>query len=295
MLPIFLVNPINAQSSESIKNYIVDIQINQDASVNVTENILYDFGPSYRHAAIRDIPLVYTNPEGKKYKIDFEIKSVSEKYQVNQSGENIEIKIGDPDKEITGLHEYQIKYTIKGVITYFDNYDELYWNAIGNGWDVPIHSTSINITSPGAYTGIKCFVGTKGSTSETCDIEKTSSTSAIVNSEEALKPGEGLTFVISYTKNIIEFYEIKPYQEFPWVTVLVVVNILISIVMFFVWFFYGRDPKDNRVLVRMYDAPKDDNGKELSPIEVGTIVDETVNSREKIYCYTRDGRKGHFF
>ena len=41
------------------------------------------------------------------------------------------IKIGDPDRTISGEHTYDIRYRVKGALNGFEDHDELYWNAIG--------------------------------------------------------------------------------------------------------------------------------------------------------------------
>ena len=45
--------------AEKINNFDVDIQINQDSSINVLEKIEYDFGNLDRHGIFRTIPIKY--------------------------------------------------------------------------------------------------------------------------------------------------------------------------------------------------------------------------------------------
>jgi uncharacterized membrane protein len=45
--------------------------------------------------------------------------------------------------------------------------------------------------------------------------------------------------------------------------------------MVIIWFKYGRDPKGRGIIIAEYEAPD-----KLSPIEVGTIIDQKVDSRD---------------
>ncbi len=63
-------------------------------------------------------------------------------------GGRTEIKIGDPDTTITGVHTYTIVYTVGAALNGFADHDELYWNAIGDEWDVPIDQASVLVVRP---------------------------------------------------------------------------------------------------------------------------------------------------
>jgi hypothetical protein len=41
-------------------------------------------------------------------------------------------RIGDPDKVITGEHRYVLTYDVLNAISFFKEFDEVYWNATGN-------------------------------------------------------------------------------------------------------------------------------------------------------------------
>ena len=52
-------------------------------------------------------------------------------YTVEEDGDNERIKIGDPDRTITGEHTYDIVYRVRGAMNAFADHDELVWNAGG--------------------------------------------------------------------------------------------------------------------------------------------------------------------
>ncbi|MCX6794086.1 MAG: DUF2207 domain-containing protein, partial [Candidatus Gottesmanbacteria bacterium] len=106
---------VRAQSAEHIQSYGIDITIRKDGSIHVTERIEYFFD-SPRHGIFRNIPVVKTNENGKKYVMTLGDISVLDEqgggYQFSRSrdGDNEVLKIGDADKTITGTHWYVISY-----------------------------------------------------------------------------------------------------------------------------------------------------------------------------------------
>ena len=73
------------------------------------------------------------------------------------------IRIGDPDRTITGAHTYTIQYRLRGVLNHFKDHDELYLNVVGNGFLVPIDRATASVTAPAAITGVACFTGPRES------------------------------------------------------------------------------------------------------------------------------------
>ena len=103
-----------AQSGgERIQRYDVNIGIERDGTILVRETIDYDFGATPRHGILRDIPvrLRYDDTRDRIYPIEDLTVRASEgtpaDYQVEDlSGGLKRIRIGDPDREITGRHTY---------------------------------------------------------------------------------------------------------------------------------------------------------------------------------------------
>ena len=50
----------------------------------------------------------------------------------------------------TGEHSYEIRYRTTRQLGFFADYDELYWNVTGNGWQFPIDSATVRIRLPQA-------------------------------------------------------------------------------------------------------------------------------------------------
>jgi len=165
----FISFPSFAQ--EKISSFHSDIKVNLDATAEITETIDYDFNSLSRHGIIRKIKYIKTNKEGKKFKLKFKLISLADpagnlyQYKNYTEDDNWIIKIGDPDRKITGKHTYIISYTVTGNITYFSDHDEFYWNVTGNKWEVPILSASASYSLPSSInepTRVVCFTGRSG-------------------------------------------------------------------------------------------------------------------------------------
>jgi hypothetical protein len=56
-----------------------------------------------------------------------------------------------------------IGYQVSGALNHFTDHEELYWNAIGNEWLVPIARGTSTVSGPAEITRIGCFAGPRTS------------------------------------------------------------------------------------------------------------------------------------
>ncbi len=180
--------------------------------------------------------------DGKKYKVD-----------TTKSGEQYVLKIGDPDKTITGDHVYVISYKVRGALGYFKDYDELYWNATGTEWNVPIQQALSTITLPKKFneTDVKitCFTGSHGSTRSNC----TGYTDGLVSKISTtlfLNSYEGITVGYAFPKGTVAVLKPELYVPFfeRWYGKITLAGIVITaigwylvlpIYLIFRWFLKG--------------------------------------------------------
>ena len=148
LLVLIFVFPKAANADEGwiIDRFKSDISIEKSGQVSVFETIDVDFNTLSKHGIYRDIPYVYEFKDGKKNYTEISVREVLQnnfkaKYKTSQSNGYARLKIGDPDRTISGKNSYKIEYTVRGVLRGFSDYDELYWNVTGNNWPVSI-STS---------------------------------------------------------------------------------------------------------------------------------------------------------
>ena len=299
VLFIFILLSPSVWAQEKIQSFDSKIVINKDGTIEVEEKIIYDFDGFDRHGIYRDIPYVKKNKAGKNFRMIFEKISVTdekeEPYPYKEIDENgkLRLKVGDPDKIITGLHTYIIRYQVSGSLTYFSDHDELYWNATGNEWPVPIASSTSQVGLPVGAAPLQisatCYTGSVGSTEKDCEINKTDNNAAF-KTNSILQSNQGLTVVFGFPKNIVSVLEPKPYVGF-WETTLGKIVIAVIIFAAFLWFVVypiwipikwlreGRDPNPigTGEIRAWFDPPKTKPGRPLTPEETGALVDERVD------------------
>jgi hypothetical protein len=201
------VGAAGAQTSERITSYDVTIEIEPSGSLRIAERIDYDFGANERHGIYRDIPerLQYDETHDRVYRIDVLAVSASPgtpaEFTEEHEGGTLRIRVGDPQRTITGSHSYAITYRVDGALNGFPDHDELYWNAIGADWDVPIDRARVAVTAPGQIRKTACFAGLSGTTGG-CARSSIDGRSAAF-AQPDLQPHQALTIVVSLPKGVV--------------------------------------------------------------------------------------------
>lgn len=302
--------------AEEISRYEEAITIVSEGTIAVGESILYDFESSQRHGIFRTVPTIKTNAEGKKFILSFADFSVVDpkgnEYQYSKitSGEELTLKIGDPDKTITGVHTYNISYTVAGALTYFSDHDELYWNVTGNEWQVPMKAVVASIELPAEVRKndlrIACFTGSSGSTEANCSSSYNANTNVVTfQTTRPLGAYEGLTVVAGFPKGLVAVVEPKEYVQF-WETLLGKILIVAIVIVAFLWYIvsplilpflwwkYGRDPKPAiGQATAWFEAPKGKGGRALTPGETGTLTDERADNADITATVVDLARRGY--
>ncbi len=211
-------------TDEHIEEFNVSMNVRADGSITVTESILYNFGAEAynKHGIIRDIPKTYDLIKNKNttfdnydtrndYTLDIAIQSITNEngvpYQwIDEGYSDLRLRIGDANTTVEGKKWYIITYEMQGAIGGYDTYDEIYWNATGNGWDVPIEYASATITLPEISKTedlrVQCFTGSIGSTRQNCNATVESPT--LINYETRdLLYNEGLTIALAFQKGML--------------------------------------------------------------------------------------------
>ncbi|MCP2334723.1 DUF2207 domain-containing protein [Actinomadura rupiterrae] len=141
-----------APSAEHISSYAVTLDLGADGLLRVHEEIAYDFGDaSGKHGIDRVIP---TN------RIEIEhVRATSTDgpapSQVTRKGNELDVRIGDPSRTVTGQRHYTIDYDVRHAVAS----DKLSWNAIGGEWTVPIDVATVRLKGPAAFTSLECLAG----------------------------------------------------------------------------------------------------------------------------------------
>ncbi|HYN98595.1 MAG TPA: DUF2207 domain-containing protein, partial [Actinomycetota bacterium] len=300
--------------SEQITGYRVDMEIQSPSGdLVVTEKISYDFGAAERHGIFRNIPVRFTYDDKFDRIYPLEVLSVTgspgtpDQYEELSEGRNHVIKIGDPDQTVSGLRQYEIVYRIEQALNGFEDHDELYWNAIGFEWEVPIRNINVTVAAPADVTQATCFAGPEGSNLPCAD-SRTGGREAKFT-HPLLEPYESLTVVAGIPKGVVDppepilderwslasAFRATPFTVAGSLTIAALLGALIYREIY-------RKGRDRRFSGSPVDAAMAGSGPEepmgvferpgipveylppdnLRPGQVGTLVDETANTLDVI-------------
>ena len=256
-LILCLVLPINVFAQDydlsynfyqdyTISSYNIDVTVNKDNTLSVTESITALFN-TQKHGIYRYIPIVNNvrQDDGSYKKVHCRVKDlqVDSEYDAYKDGDNYVIQIGDPDRTITGEKSYTISYVFDMGRDINDCFDALYYNLIGTGWDTTISDVTFSITMPDSNFSedkLSFYCGNYGS-ENSAYIEHTvngNTITGVVN--KALYPGEALTV----TMFLDDGYFVFNYKEYyAKLTATVGIPLLALIIVLVLWGKFGKDKK----------------------------------------------------
>jgi hypothetical protein len=192
--------PAHAAPGESIASYESLIEVRRDGRLRITETIAYDFGTTRRHGIFREMPATfrYDDTRDRVYPIDdveVTIDGAGVPFeQLKQNGDEV-LKIGDPDRTVTGVHVYVIGYTVRGALNTLPDHVELYWNAVGTDWSVPIAAARVRVTGPAPIQRATCFAGPAGDRARCSEVSTDGTTATFRHT--GLDAGSALTAVVA--------------------------------------------------------------------------------------------------
>jgi hypothetical protein len=194
---------------EHITSYDVVLSVNDDGTLAARETIDYDFGASVgKHGIYRTFPVrvPYDDQHDRVYDVaNFRVESPTgapTDVDASESGGTATYRIGNPDKTVSGRQRYDITYTVDGALNAFPDHDELYWNAIGDGWGVPIDAATVRVVTPTAPTQQACFAGPTGS-SLPCGSITAAGTEVTATQPGGLGAYSGFTVVVGLPKDAV--------------------------------------------------------------------------------------------
>jgi hypothetical protein len=279
-LPLCFVLAVQAASAEEMRSFDSSLHLQNDGTLDVTETIQIDFGSARRHGIYRIIPITYNRNVGT-YTIELDLKEVTnengqpKQYITAHQGRFISVRIGDPDATVTGVNTYKLHYLVKRAINFFAGEPEVYWNVTGNEWPYPIDHVTAHLYPPEG-TELKAvraesFVGPLGSTAH--GAQNTTDVS-IEYQAGKLQPSEGLTIVARFPKGTVlqpTIWQLLWGWLLDWYPV-IALPLLTGVALYSYWFFFGRDEDGGKPISVEWDPPR-----ELSPAEVGTLIDESCD------------------
>jgi uncharacterized membrane protein YgcG len=200
------------RSQEVIKSYDSDIDVRADGSMDVTERItVHAEGQQIRRGIYRDFPTRYRDRYGNRERVAFDVlgverNGVAEPWFTEHLSNGVRVNTGNDDfLPVPADYTYTIRYHTTRQLGFFDDHDELYWNAIGTGWVFPIESGTVRVRLPGAVPNLKAegYTGPQGAhgTNYAADVPQPGV--ATWRLTKPLDAYEGFTIALSFPKGVI--------------------------------------------------------------------------------------------
>ncbi len=241
-----LVCSILSAQEERIISYDTHIEVFTDRSIEVTEDIsVYVAGDIIKRGITRNLPYSrYLND--RKANVRYNILEVlkngtPEPFHTQDNGDLV-LYVGQRDVLLTpGIYDYTIKYRVKNQIGFYENFDEIYWNAIGNDVLFVVEKASCRVTLPPgavpvqqqAYTG---FRGEQGS-DYTMSLD---GNDIIYTVSRPLQPGEGFTIGVGFEKGLIKAPGL--FQRMGAFIMVILGSIFLLPYYLYTWMRHGQDP-----------------------------------------------------
>ena len=269
---MFQFNFISAYA-EKIKNYEVSIQINKNGTLTVNEVIDYEFDEKLKHGIYRDIPLNYKKLGFEMNKTFIKMNSIKrngqpEEYTKKKFFEGIRYRVGSESTYVNSVEKnsrYEFNYTVYNAISKNKGIHQIYYNAIGQFWTVPIENADVIISfennqkiEKNEIEKIEVSTGSYGESENNYEMHDDNG-KIIIKSTEEFSPDTGLTFLLNLKTD-----KIKP-SILDKIKILFTINpffitgplvlLFLTIYSFVTWLFFGKDPA-KKAIIPEFNTPK---------------------------------------
>lgn len=255
----------SALAEERFHRFVSNIEVAENGLLTVTETITARAeGNNIKRGIFRDIPLQIEGPNGRTYRAGFKLLSVLQdgnpaSFSERTGGDGVRIYIGEENVFLQpGDYTYTIKYQTDRQIRFFDDHDELYWNATGNEWIFPVDQAIARVVLPeGARAeDWTAYTGVFGSTDKNYEARIAEDGHEVIfTTTRPLAPYEGLTVVVAMPKGTIapptEAEQLEYFLDDNRSELIGGMGVLLVLVYYLVaWLFVGRDPAKGVIFPR---------------------------------------------
>ncbi len=201
-----------AAETERIRDYSSEITVHADGSVTVVETItVVANGDKIKRGIYRDFPTDYEDTHGNRVRVAFEVVEVlrdgaPEPYFTERRGNGVRVYMGSSDVFLMpGHYTYILVYRTDRQIGFFDDFDELYFNAIGHGWEFAIERAQAVVHLPGGADVLSsiAYTGRQGSTGQAYTTSPGANGGTKFSITRGLRAREGMTIVVAWPKGYV--------------------------------------------------------------------------------------------
>lgn len=263
LLPTWLL------AAEQIEDFAVELQVQADGSLLVTERIsVRAEGEQIRRGIYRDLPIRYRLPLGLEQRAPIELLEVTrdgepEQVKTEQRGAWLRYYLGSPEQLLApGRYQYQLRYRAERQLLHRDGEDELYWNVTGNGWSFPIIQASVSVRLPAdARIGkLTAYTGAAGERGQAYQVIGQSENAVQLASTEVLPAYHGLSVAVDWPAGLVArpgalLRAGRLLLDNPGLSLGGLLLIGLGLYYLSAWRRVGRDP-DKGLIIPLFEAPQ---------------------------------------
>lgn len=259
----------SSKSNEYIESIDTEFNVKDNFTFDVKLNLSVNLNNS--HGFIYNLPYQPDENEIKNIKVNNKF-SVEDKKSTSTCYKKI--KIGDKNKTVSGIQNYEITYTIEGT-QYASEFHNIALNVIPSEMKMPIKHASSTVIMPKPVNwedNLEVFVGGPNSRKQLQSdnhftLETTPTTIMITGTD--LPDNYGASLRATLDKNY--WQHVKYLFQFP--DLILVLSSILLILSLILWFLFGRDKKV--VPVVQFFPPKN-----MSAAEAGYFIDGDVSLQD---------------
>ena len=196
------------QGDREITRYVIEADAQPDGTIAVRQEIDLDFATTPGHGLFLTlITRQEIDGDPDHYRVleidDVQVTSPSgapDDLYLDEEDAGLVIRIGDEDiGDVSGVQTYVVTYTVAGVPNSgvgAGGEDEIYWNVIGAGFELPISDVTVRLNAPTEPLQVDCFTGRVGSKARCSGFAVTDG--GVEFRQDRLSPGTGLSVVAAY-------------------------------------------------------------------------------------------------
>ncbi|QGQ21055.1 DUF2207 domain-containing protein [Cellulomonas sp. JZ18] len=198
--------PGDLTSGREITRYEARADVADDGAVRVEIELDFDFGDDPGHGPYLTYPTRVPYDDELDRVFAYSDVTVSSPTGApadlhrEDEGAALVLRIGDEDvDDVSGVQTYRVAFTVRGWLNPANaqhSGDELYWDVIGGGWEVPLSDLRVTVTGPAAVEGAACFAGPEGATTP-CGSASADGTSATFT-QDVVPVGDRFTTVTGW-------------------------------------------------------------------------------------------------
>lgn len=263
-----------------ITKYDANIIIDEHNVLNITETLNVHFSVA-SHGIFRAIPetstIYYTKENGetysKKYKLKFEVIDVNQTFKSFTENGVFYIQVGSANNYANADSVYILNYKVDLGNDRIGEFDQFYYNVLGNLTDTTVENVNISIKFPKnldekIVESSKAFVGEFGSSQTVDNLTWAENNSLLTLSYDFLDVGEGITVKVTLPDGYF-----NPYFD-GW---LVIVNtiLIIALAVFAIYVYKKYSTKKMVIPVIQFNVDK-----KYTSADVGYIMDKKVDNKD---------------